>query len=183
MRFRRLTWVACAVRLVACSDDDGSAEPEPESTTAPVEEAGVDPDALTIHPVLRVEDPCDTVTVEEDESVVTFDDDPASPCYVIGSLGLDATMVEHAELASGGGEVAVAVDLDAEGIAALDALAAAAFVEQGQLAMLVDGRLVSVPSVNEPEFAGALAVTGLTEDEAIALVTALGGDPTLPVPG
>jgi hypothetical protein len=179
---RWFAWIACTALVVACGDD-GGAEPEPDSTTAPVEEVTVDPDALIIHGVLRVEDPCHTVTLGEDEQVVTFDDDPESPCYVVGPLGVDATMVEQAELASDGGEVAVAVDLDDEGTAALNALATAAFPEQGSLAILVDGRLVYIAPVAEPEFAGSVAVSGLTEDEAIALVTALGGDPTLPEPG
>jgi hypothetical protein len=110
-------------------------------------------------------------------------DDPASPCLVLGPAEVDATMVDDAGLTSDGGDVAVAVQLDDEGTAALNAMAESAFVEQGKLAIVVDGELVSAVQVVEPRTSGSVAVTGLTEGEAVALVAALGGDLTMAEPG
>lgn len=180
MRRRQLACLACAVLVVACSDDDGGAGPD--TTTTPVEEVAVEPATLTIHPVLdEVPGPCDDVPTATGQVVVQLDD-PASPCLVLGPAEVDATMVEDAELTSDGGDIAVAVQLDDEGAAALNAMAESAFVEQGKLAILVDGELVSAVSVVELQTSGSVAVTGLTEDAAVALATALGGDPTLPAP-
>jgi hypothetical protein len=180
MRRRRLACLACAALVVACGDDAGS---EPEGDDDPTEEVTVAPEVLTIHPVLdEVPGPCDGVPTAAGQVAVQLEG-PASPCLVLGSAEVDATMVEDAGLTSDGGDVAVAVQLDDEGTAALNAMAESAFVEQGKLAIVVDGELVSAVPVVEPQSSGSVAVTGLTVDEAVALVAALGGDATMPEPG
>ena len=184
MQLGRLAWIAglaCTVLVVACGDGDGSAAPE--GIDDPTEELVVEPEALTVHAVLdEVPGPCDGVSTAAGQIAVQSDDDPASPCLVLGPAEVDATMVEDAELMSDDGEVIVAVQLDEEGTEALNALTESAFVEQGQLALLVEGQLVIAVPVLEPLTTGAVSVSELTEDEAVALVTALGGDPTLPEP-
>jgi hypothetical protein len=177
-----LVFIIALALLGACGDDTTASNDT--ATTSSTEGAAVDPGLLTIHPVVReAAPPCESVTAGEGEMVIAdpSDDAPMS-CLVIGPAAIDATAIEEAEIVATGSadRFDVAVQLDADGSRALDELAQAHLGER--LALLVRGRLVSAPTIQATEFAGAVGVSDLTRDEAVDLVTAVGGDATVPPP-
>lgn len=176
----RLALLICTVLLVSCNDGGGGAEPGAPTTEGDAE-VSVEPDVVTIHPVLgESAPPCEPIGAE---LVLQLDDHiVGTVCFTLGAAEVDASMVLDAGLTVHAPDVfGVAVELDDVGARALDAMAARAYPGR-RLAIVVGGRLVAAPSVHAPEFGGSVVISELTTDEAVALVTALGGDPTLPEP-
>lgn len=168
--------------LGACGDDTAT-------TTAGADgpaDAAVDPELFTVHPVLReASPPCDDVAVDgaAGEVVVGAPSGDAAPsCLVLGPAIIDATDIATAELSPmrGPDRFGVFIELAADAVPTLDAFSAQHLGERA--AMLLRGRLVGAPVIEAPEFAGRIAAVDLSREEAIELVTAVGGDPTMPPP-
>jgi hypothetical protein len=178
MWLRRLACLACVLLVVACSDDGSSSGP----TDADEQPAVVDPEVVTIHAVIdEPAPPCDDVAVSADQLVVT---DPSGgttgSCLLLGPAAVDASSIVHVEMVRMVDDlVDVAVDLDDEGARALDELAASLYPVEGRAAILLSGRFLTAPTVVVPEFDGLL-LAAVPVDQAVELVTALGGDPTVP---
>jgi hypothetical protein len=177
-----LVFMVALALLGACGDDTTASNDT--TTTSSTESAAVDPELLTIHPVLQeAPPPCGALTAGTDEVVVADPSDGApSSCLRLGPAAIDATAIENAEIVATGSadRFDVAVQLDADGSRVLDELAQERLGER--LALLVRGRLVSAPTIQATEFAGAVGVSNLTRDEAVDLVAAVGGDATAPPP-
>ena len=145
-----------ALALGGCGDED--AEPVPTTTT----ERGRPPaDLVELRPVEEVEGPppCRSGSFAGDGA-----------CFVLGPAAVDAHDVAEARRA--GDEIELRLTED--GLAAFNAMAAQVFEARGQVAVLVDGRVVSAPSVMESYFEGPISLVGATEAETTRLVDAFG---------
>jgi preprotein translocase subunit SecD len=100
---------------------------------------------------------------------------PAGDKYVLGSGIVDANDVENAAAvpdAPSSSGWSVAVNLTADGTAAFETATEATV--GSRIAIVVDGRIVSAPTVQAPITSGDVVVTsGLTEREARSLATRL----------
>lgn len=183
-----MTCVALAVSSCS-SDDDGGGDggdtttaptPSVADTQAPPEEADASADIVTLHPVLEV-----STTGADLGSAVAMDDaasaveggaaaDRAGPqSYLLGPGADLADIVEPgAQQQIIGGEWSVSVGLSPEGSAAFNELAAECFSSTdacptGQLAIVLNGEVVSAPTVQEPSFGEELTIAGrFSEAEA-----------------
>ena len=101
---------------------------------------------------------------------------PARDKYVLGARIVDASDVENAGAvpdAPPGSGWSVSVNLTADGTAAFQT--ATQTTVGSRIGIIVDGRIVSAPTVQTPITSGDVVVTsGLTEGEARSLATRLG---------
>ena len=87
---------------------------------------------------------------------------------LVGAAGGTGTVFENdarADILDGGWGVTVGLRTGSEGEGVWNILAAACFAQgetcpSGRLAIELDGRIVSAPSVNEPQFSGNVQITG-----------------------
>ncbi len=157
------------------------------STTTPSSAVSPTTGLLRFDPAQLVHDrPCDEVV-----AVATTDVDPAAlapgdgTCFDLGE-GLDgATAVEsaRAELLAGGWVVSLV--LTSDGIDDFNAVASECFQSTpacpaGQLAIVVDGTVVSAPSIQVPEFERDQIQISGTFDEAEATSLAVALQPAQP---
>ncbi len=100
---------------------------------------------------------------------------PAGDKYVLGALIVDETDVEHAAAqpdAPPSSGWSVSANLTADGTAALATATESAV--GSRIAIVVDGRIVSAPTVQVPITSGDVVVaSGLTEREATSLASRL----------
>jgi preprotein translocase subunit SecD len=100
---------------------------------------------------------------------------PAGDKYVLGPRIVDAGDVENAGAVTGAPPSSgwsVSVNLTADGTAAFGTATESAM--GSRIAIVVDGRIVSAPTVQAPITSGNVVVTsGLTEREARSLATRL----------
>jgi preprotein translocase subunit SecD len=106
------------------------------------------------------------------DAEVVLDGQPKGTHLLLGPSALPegAVRAAHAE------DVAVAVVFTPEGTAALNALAAAQLGRQ--LAIVVDGEVVSAPTLQSADFGSEVTISGqFTRSEAEALAKAIAGGP------
>ena len=145
--------------------------PDSSSTTVPViDSATATPtDAVAAPKVELGEDPNDPT-----QTVLLLDKQGVA--YVVGPAGASGKVFKNdarADVQTGEWTVVVSLRSGADGDVQWNKMAAACFnkTEQcptGQLAMVLDGTVISAPSVNEPEFTGgSVQISGsFTADEA-----------------
>ncbi|MGY6502320.1 MAG: protein translocase subunit SecD [Acidimicrobiales bacterium] len=143
---------------------------------------------LRFRPVLsEVDADADFTSPEDDQADVEVtlpgdpDDPTAAPGYLLGPTALTGTGVSTANAGYGNFEWQVSVELQggAAGADPFDAMARDCFDQTptcptGRISIVVDGTVISAPSVRQPEFFGQVSITGaFTQDEAEDLATAL----------
>ena len=108
--------------------------------------------------------PCERVPTPTGRRVVV--DTADDSCLLLGPAALDARDIASARTEAGPipGQTSLELRLTTEGGAKLDRLAAAYFGRR--IAVLVQGDLVSAPTVHATEYKGRVEVSGLTHDEA-----------------
>lgn len=177
--------------LVGCSSGEGgAAEPTSAGTdpaasqvasTAPT----TPPSAMTIEQIaaacLDGPAPVEVLTAGQDsEPVVATAPEGGNLC--VGPVALTGDAVEKAEVVLGADQQwAVALTFTEEGIDRFNQVAELCFTSAegicptGRLAVLVDGRVVTAPSVQSPSFLrDQIQISGsFTEDEAGGLATAI----------
>jgi preprotein translocase subunit SecD len=153
-----------------------STEPSGGDTSDP-DRGSVDLDDVLFAPVLNVASaPCD------DPSGDLVPDHAGESCYELGPERLDAEVVDSADAeldAAGRWNVALVLTEDGidsfNGLAALCSPPAPDACPTGQIAILLDGEVLSAPVVQEPSFErDAIVISGeFTEDEATHIATTL----------
>ena len=145
--------------------------PDSSSTTVPVIDSTTDTpaDAAAAPKIELGEDPNDPT-----QTVLLLDKQGVA--YVVGPAGASGKVFKNdarADVQTGEWTVVVSLRSGADGDVQWNKMAAACFnrTEQcptGQLAMVLDGTVISAPSVNEPEFTGgSVQISGsFTADEA-----------------
>jgi hypothetical protein len=164
---RRLALVALILALAGCSDDDGE-EPDP-TTEAPAPAAD-----FSFRPVLVVREADDCGAGDADH-LRDVDD---KLCYELGPAPADPVTFVSADAvtAIGPGDEAIVAPVltdDESGIGALDELAGACFNQDdecptGQVAMVLDGEVLSAPTIEAESFeADQIQIGGgFTQQEA-----------------
>lgn len=151
---------------------------ESGSASSKVDKPGVHPDVFTVHEVVReAATPCEEVQTVPGHRVVAMPRrDAPTECLVLGPAMLDGHDVEEAVLQDHRDtpEPAVSIKLTPEAAARFDRLASQNLGRR--LALLVNGRVMSAPTVHESEYGGQLALAGVTRAEADELVQQLGGE-------
>ncbi len=197
-----MSWaLAVLVGGAACSDDEASTEVVGRTTSTTVADPPAGDGAagdLEFRPVLeRVplsdDGTADLGTVTGDATPDTVVSDDGEIGYVLGAVVLDARGVEAADARRGGSgqwEVVVTFRDGDPGIDTLNAVAADCVVASqecptGQLAILVDGEVVSAPTILEDQFAPEVIISGFRgveseadDGEAVARSLAAAIDPT-----
>ncbi len=145
--------------------------PDSSSTTVPVIDSTIatPADAAAVPKIELGEDPNDPT-----QTVLLLDKQGVA--YVVGPAGASGKVFKNdarADVQTGEWTVVVSLRSGADGDVQWNKMAAACFnkTEQcptGQLAMVLDGTVISAPSVNEPEFTGgSVQISGsFTADEA-----------------
>jgi preprotein translocase subunit SecD len=183
--------VTCVVLAVSScgSDDDGggdggetTAAPTPSvaETQAPPDQDGAPADIVTLHPVLEMSttgaDLGPAMTLDDAVSAVeggAAADRAGQQSYLLGPGADLAGIVEPgAQQQVVGDEWSVFVGLSREGSAAFNEFAAECYSSTdacptSQLAIVLNGEVVSAPTVQEPSFGEELTITGqFSEAEA-----------------
>jgi preprotein translocase subunit SecD len=185
-----------AMTASGCSsgDEEGdsttvASTPSVAETQAPPAQDGAPVDIVTLHPVLEVS------PTGADLGPVMTTDDAASA--VQGGAALDRSGEQRYLLGPGadlagivepgaqqqiiGGEWSVSVGLSPEGSATFNGFAAECFSSTevcptGQLAIVLNGEVVSAPTVQEPSFGEEVTISGLfSEAEASEFAQILDG--------
>jgi hypothetical protein len=154
---RRIALVALVLAvltaLAGCSDDGGEPEPAPTTTTAAPESAA----DFSFRPVLVVREAEDCHGGDADH-LRDVDDEL---CYELGPAPVDPVTIESVDaVLDPSGEVWVVAPVfadDDSGIGALNALAGPCFEQStecptGQVAMVLDGEVVSAPTIQAESF-------------------------------
>ena len=172
MRGIALAAVAIAVASVGCAASEtvtfsGSGEFAAE--------AGVEPNALTLHGVVASSPPPCNEAEPPNRSVLTAAGG-TEECIVIGPAAVDARDVARASLTEDPltGSLLVDLELTPQGAEKLDRLATEFLLQRG--AILVTGRAVSLPTFQEARFSGQVSISGLEAEEARALAALFPGD-------
>jgi preprotein translocase subunit SecD len=180
-----VTCVALAASSCSSSDDEGDATtvapaPSVAETQAPPAQDGAPVDIVTLHPVLEVSstgaDLGPAMTTDDAASAVQGGaalDRSGQQSYLLGPGADLAGIVEPgAQPQIIGGEWLVSVGLSPEGSAVFNEFAAECFSSTeacptGQLAIVLNGEVVSAPTVQEPSFGEQVTISGLfSEAEA-----------------
>ena len=141
----------------------------------------LEPDLLTIHPVLsETTPPCSSPTPAGNVVVLKVEKGKPDACLALGASELTARDLRKVVLqeAVSGSEVEVALDLNEAGTERFSGLAAKSFGQR--LAILTKGTLLSAPVIRSPDVEGQIIISGISRDAAVDLVQQLGGDATLP---
>lgn len=181
-----VTCVVLAVSSCSSGDDDGGGDvddtptPSVADTQAPPEQADAPADIVTLHPVLEVSaagaDLGPVIVMDNAASAKAGGaavDRAGQQSYLLGPGADLADIVEPgAQQQIIDGEWSVFVGLSPEGSAAFNEFAAECFSSTeacptGQLAIVLNGEVVSAPTVQEPSFGEELTIAGqFTEAEA-----------------
>jgi hypothetical protein len=140
----------------------------------------LDPELLTIHPVLsETPPPCSSPT-SAGNVVLKVEKGKPDTCLALGASELTARDLRKVVLqeAISGGEVEVALELNEAGTERFSRLAAKSVGRR--LAILTKGTLLSAPVVQSPDMEGRIIISGISRDAAADLVRQLGGDASLP---
>lgn len=146
-----------------------------------VKASKLEPELLTIHPVLsETAPPCSSPTPSGNVVVLKVEKGKPHRCLALGASELTARDLRKVVLqeAFSGSEVEVALELNEPGTERFSSLAAK-YVGQ-RLAILTKGTLLSAPVVQSPDMEGRIIISGISRDVAVDLVQQLGGDATLP---
>lgn len=169
MRLMRPSMVPSALLLLSATgcgsessttlvDGPSSTEPAAAAASAP---ASASADAITFRPVLAVCEGCADLPIGAggiEGQTLPASDDPNNR-YQVGSVLVDALAIERAEVRNDLGQWAITPVFRA-GPAGIDRFNAAAaecdanteVCPTGQLAIVIDGAVISAPSINEPRF-------------------------------
>jgi preprotein translocase subunit SecD len=134
-----------------------------------------DATVLQIRPVLALapaESGCSAAPVEADTQVTACDAD--GNVYTLGPAV--ATAADVTSASADPGAASIVIQLGSEGSAALLAAtthAADAPPPRDQIALVIDGKVLSAPSARSPIADGQLQISGLSSVEAGALVARL----------
>lgn len=157
MSTRIASWLALGVLLVVTS----SCRNEPQVERLPRQAFAIRPVEATAAP------PC-----EPEANVFTYDDGGRIECLELGAVAVDADDVEGASYAEPTpGTHTVVVTLTDGGLAAFNKLTATSVGER--VAIVANGRVQSAPTVQEPEFAGDIVISGASEAPMRALAALL----------
>lgn len=167
--------LALTALLVGCSNNPDAVETVAD-TAAPPALPSITTTAAG-QTSTSVAGPASTLVPSElGELAATFDD-PTEPAialgsdgllvYVLGPVELDGRIVADASV-DNNSQWFVVVELTPEGSEAFDALAAE--VIGSQLAVVLDGVVLSAPTVSASEFGGQLTVTGAFSGEDAAAI-------------
>lgn len=164
MRVRTI-WLAGALLLVAAGCGSESATTATVGTAdkvAPTSRAALPADTLTFRPVMVMCATPDGSTCANDPPLEALASaDPAWPgaTYVVGPVVADASIIEsaRASMLQATWVINPVFREGADGIdrfneAASECFAKAATCPSGQLAIVIDGKVVSAPSINEARF-------------------------------
>lgn len=187
-----MTCVALAVSSCSTDDDGGDSTtvaptPSAADTQATPEQDGAPADIVTLHPVLEASttgaDLGPAIAMDDAASAVeggAASDRDGQQNYLLGPGADLADIVEPgAQQQIIGGEWSVSVGLSPDGSSAFDEFAAECFSSTdacptGQLAIVLNGEVVSAPTVQEPSFGEELTISGrFSEAEARELAQIL----------
>ena len=191
-------FLAVALTAAACGGGDSGSGADPDgggsddTTTTTPTYADLNPADITFNPVLEIVG-CDgtgvpgagTATTEASTSSTVPGVD-GTLCYVLGPVGGDGTDLRDAKVYADGVGIEVAVREDS--IEALNPMFAACFEtgddcpassseDKGYVAIVVDGRVISTPAVNEPDLASSpFVITGdFDKAQATNIAAAING--------
>ncbi|MCU1372387.1 MAG: hypothetical protein JWO77_3581 [Ilumatobacteraceae bacterium] len=179
-----------------CSSGAGSeggttSAPASTTTTKPTY-ADLDPADITFHAVLEIVSctgggiPGDTAPTTEATTSSTVPGADGTLCYVLGPAAGDGADLRDAKVYADGAGIEVAVR--EESVAALNEMFDACYEAtaacppastegRGYVAIVIDGRVISVPASNDPELASTpLVITGdFDSTQATAIADAING--------
>ena len=187
-----------ALLVPACGGDDGgSADEAPGSTAATTTTeptyAGLAPADLTFNPVLAIVG-CEGGGIPGEAAETTTEATPSTTvaaiagdvCYILGPAGGDGTDLRDAKVYADGVGIEVAVREDS--VATLNTMFDACYEAaatcpasstegRGYVAVVVDGRVISTPAINEPLLASTpFVITGdFDTSQATNIATAING--------
>lgn len=147
--------LALAVIAMSCGDD------------ASEESSAIASDPFRIHPIL--EERADHCAGDGDERGGEHGFEGG--CLVLGPPAVSSEEVSGATKESFDGDVVVNITLTSAGADAFDAVAAEHV--GSRLAIVVGGEVVNAPVVQAAEYAGAIQVGGISDNDADSLVDAL----------
>jgi preprotein translocase subunit SecD len=187
-----MTCVALAVSSCSSGDDEGGSTtvaptPSVADTQATPEQADAPVDIATLHPVLEVSttgaDLGPAIAMDDAASAVeggAASDRDGQQSYLLGPGADLADIIEPgAQQQIIGGEWSVYVGLSPEGSATFNEFAAECYSSTdacptSQLAIVLNGEVVSAPTVQEPSFGEELTIAGrFSEAEARELAQIL----------
>ena len=152
MRGRVAAAVALACTLLGAGCAYADPDPQPERPPA---------DFVQLRPVESTTPPPCTPPAQRLEDV----------CLVLGPVALDADDIETARRTDNAPTgPALSVGFTAAGDAAFEALAIKQL--RRQVAVLVDGRVVAAPTVQEPQSSGGIVLTGIDDPTLVRVARA-----------